>query len=104
VSLENLHAVRAVCDRHGVSLFLDACRFAENAWFIRAREPGQHDREVGGHRTGDGGTRRRDDDERAKKDPLCNIGGWLACNDDALAEAARATSSSSRRDSPPTAA
>ncbi|MGH2728543.1 MAG: tryptophanase, partial [Actinomycetota bacterium] len=41
VSLENLQRVRATCDRHGVPLFLDACRFAENAWFIKQREPGQ---------------------------------------------------------------
>ena len=46
VSLENLRAVRAVCDRHGVPLFLDACRFAENAWFIKTREPGQADRSI----------------------------------------------------------
>src|SRR3989304_2834870 len=44
VSLENLRAVRAVCDRHGVPLFLDGCRFAENAWFLKLREPGQGDR------------------------------------------------------------
>ena len=46
VSLENLRGVRALCDRFGVPLFLDACRFAENAWFIKLREPGQAERSV----------------------------------------------------------
>jgi tryptophanase len=88
VSLENLRAVRAVCDRFAKPLFLDGCRFAENAWFIKTREPGQEHRpvidivrEIG--RLVDGMTM------SAKKDALVNIGGWLAMNDDALAEQCR---------------
>lgn len=88
VSLENLRGIREVCDRHGKMLFVDACRFAENAWFIRQREPGQ------GHRSVpeivrdiaslvDGMTM------SAKKDGLANIGGWLATNDDDLAARCR---------------
>jgi len=88
VSLENLHGAREVCDRHGVPLFLDACRFAENAWFVKQREPGHAERSVVEivHEMAslaDGMTM------SAKKDGLANIGGWLAMNDDAWAESAR---------------
>ena len=86
--LENIRGVRRLCDRHGVPLFLDACRFAENAWLVREREPGQGERTVADivretASLADGMTM------SAKKDPLANIGGWLALNDDELAEQCR---------------
>jgi tryptophanase len=84
VSMENLRAVRAVCDRHRVPLFLDACRFAENAYLIKQREPGQGGRVVREivremFDLCDGAT------VSAKKDGLVNIGGLLLLRDPALA-------------------
>jgi tryptophanase len=86
VSIENLRAVREACGE--VPLFLDACRFAENAWFVKLREPGYADTPVPDIvremvSLADGMTM------SAKKDPLGNIGGWLAMDDDALAEQCR---------------
>jgi tryptophanase len=88
VSLENLRGVRALCDRYRKPFFLDACRFAENSWFIKTREEGQAARTPKAiaqemFSLADGCTM------SAKKDGLANIGGFLALNDDRWAEAAR---------------
>lgn len=83
VSLENLRAIRRVCDKHKLPFFLDACRFAENAFFIKLREPGQADRPVKDiardmFELADGAT------ISAKKDGLVNIGGVLLLRNEEL--------------------
>ena len=83
VSLRNIRDVRAVCERHALPLFLDACRFAENAYFIKQREPGYRDKSVAEivremFDLTDGAT------ISAKKDGLVNIGGVLLLRDKEL--------------------
>jgi tryptophanase len=85
VSLENMRAVRAVCRRHAIPLYFDACRFAENAYLIKLRERGYENRtprqiaqEI--FSLADGCTM------SAKKDGLANIGGFLCTNNDSLAQ------------------
>jgi tryptophanase len=88
VSLENLRAVRKLCDRAGKPLFLDACRFAENAFLIQQREPAARDMTISAiarsmFDLADGCTM------SAKKDGLANIGGFIACRDESLAHELR---------------
>lgn len=83
VSLENIRQARAVCDKYKLPLFLDACRFAENAWFIKQREPGQQNRTPAEivremFDLADGAT------ISAKKDGIVNIGGVLLVRDEKL--------------------
>jgi len=85
VSLENVRAVSALCRRHRIPLYFDACRFAENSYFIKTREQGYESRtpkEIAQEmfRLGDGCTM------SAKKDGMANIGGFLCTNDDLLAQ------------------
>jgi tyrosine phenol-lyase len=85
VSMENARAVRAVCQRHRIPLYFDACRFAENSYFIKQREEGYSARTPKSiaqemFALGDGCTM------SAKKDGLANIGGFLCTNDDVLAQ------------------
>ncbi len=88
VSMQNIRETKAVCNKYGIPLFIDACRFAENAWFIKLRENGYENtlvenivREIFSY--ADGCTM------SAKKDALVNIGGWLALNNSDWAQNAR---------------
>ncbi|HTX48992.1 MAG TPA: tryptophanase [Caulobacteraceae bacterium] len=88
VSLANIRAVAGIARRHRKPFIIDGCRFAENAYFIKLREPGQGGRGVKEivrdmFALADGMTM------SAKKDAFANIGGWLALNDDEMAQAAR---------------
>lgn len=90
VSLENVRGASAIARRHGVPFYLDACRFAENSWFVHTREAGYTDRtpiEIAREMfaLADGCTM------SAKKDGMANIGGFLAMNDDAVAARCRNT-------------
>ena len=88
VSLANIKGAAKIARDFGKPFIIDGCRFAENAWFIKMREQGQGDRSIPDiirdmFADADGMTM------SAKKDAIVNIGGWLALNDDALADKAR---------------
>ncbi|MFM7645800.1 MAG: tryptophanase [Sphingomonadales bacterium] len=84
VSMANIKAVSHICKKHGVPLFIDACRFAENAYFIKKREPGYSERSIESivqemFSYAQGATM------SAKKDAFANIGGFLSLHDEKLA-------------------
>jgi tryptophanase len=88
VSMENIRETKALCDKYAKPLYIDSARFAENAYFIKLREPGYENtsipdivREI--YSYADGMTM------SGKKDTFANMGGWLALNDDDWAEQAR---------------
>jgi len=88
VAMQNIRETKRVCSKYGIPLFLDACRFAENAYFIKRREEGYATKAISEivremFSYADGATM------SAKKDGLVNMGGFLAMNDDTLAFGAR---------------
>lgn len=85
VSMENIRETKKICVKHNIPFFIDACRFAENAYFIQQREPGYKDKSIEEiveetFSYADGCTM------SAKKDAFANIGGFLAMNDKSLYE------------------
>ncbi|MBK8788266.1 MAG: tryptophanase [Chitinophagaceae bacterium] len=88
VSMQNIKDVKKICSANNIPLFIDACRFAENAWFIKLREDGYADKTIPEiakelFSYADGCTM------SAKKDAFANIGGFLAMHDEALAKQCR---------------